>query len=747
MSKLSPSLNSRLAKIEITQNQKTPSKPSRSPKKYPESLYPKGQHPNNQITLSRAPVLSTAKRAQSRSSSSSKHNSEPVPDALHDRKLHKSTLSSASSNSTRTPRKPSGPDVHFSFMRETASSRKKQHAAVELPNLQSHRSHQERSFSHPEFYNKRPCTQFVSSKSQGKKNTANQGPTIAPPEILNLPQVPRSKQPSPQKICQSASTNDISMYLRDETPKLRPSPLKELSRLSGYRLLSSVWRQEKSILPQNPQIQKVATLLEMYSTLYATDPELFSNPHTLDPDLELNSPILPHQVNSHRKGQSLSVYERGEIMRKQHIYFLPEPEAKSVNMNSLSSADYKSNFGFDDENGNYTVSIGDHIEYRYEIQRILGTGSFGNVVLCVDHKFSTPQRKRKVAIKIIRNDLNWSLQAVSEIKMLKQLNQSSKGGTDHIMQYYDHFHFRGHMCIASEVLSLNLFTFLELFSFRGVNLQILKYFTSDILKGLKFIHEQGVIHCDIKPENIMIKLPVDYDPTSEYEPSVFEVKLIDFGSSCQENESSFSYIQSRFYRAPEVILGTKYSSKIDIWSLGCVLAELFTGAPLLPGKSELEQIALILELIGAPSVSFVINERKKLMRFARSSPTKVRDPVSAGSSVESNNLGSSIDEKKIKRTLLYSLFTIDGKVNLQFLNLLLLATSKDSSSSSSLKKNVKLNSRSLDVCLRLLNYGEPDAPLFSRFMSRFFCWNPQDRPTAEKLLEDPFLQGIKSPQY
>jgi len=98
-----------------------------------------------------------------------------------------------------------------------------------------------------------------------------------------------------------------------------------------------------------------------------------------------------------------------------------------------------------------------------------------------------------------------------------------------------------------------------------------------------------VIHCDLKPENVML-----------FRPNEQRIKVIDFGSSCSSSHKPFTYIQSRFYRSPEVLLCRSYSYAIDMWSLGCMLVEMHTGSPLFNGKNEYEQMHKICELLGLP---------------------------------------------------------------------------------------------------------------------------------------------------
>lgn len=158
------------------------------------------------------------------------------------------------------------------------------------------------------------------------------------------------------------------------------------------------------------------------------------------------------------------------------------------------------------------------------------------------------------------------------------------------------------MCIATELLGINLYELIKLNKFKRLPVKLVRHFARQLLEGLRFLDHKEIIHCDLKPENILLS-----DPDRGF------IKIIDFGSSCYESEKVYTYIQSRFYRSPEVILGMVYNQRIDMWSLGCIVAELLTGHPLFMGENEQEQIACIMEIFGVPEKSMISQcSRRKL---------------------------------------------------------------------------------------------------------------------------------------
>jgi len=156
-----------------------------------------------------------------------------------------------------------------------------------------------------------------------------------------------------------------------------------------------------------------------------------------------------------------------------------------------------------------------------------------------------------------------------------------------MLRLKDTFIHHSHLCLVFELLSNNLYELIKQNSFRGLSTSLVRVFTAQLLDALSVLNEAKIIHCDLKPENILLK--------SLQSPTI---KVIDFGSACHEKQTVYTYIQSRFYRSPEVILSLPYSSTIDMWSLGCICVELFLGLPLFPGTSEFNQITRIVEMLG-----------------------------------------------------------------------------------------------------------------------------------------------------
>eukprot|EP00741_Cyanophora_paradoxa_P025736 tig00000391_g24835.t1 len=292
-------------------------------------------------------------------------------------------------------------------------------------------------------------------------------------------------------------------------------------------------------------------------------------------------------------GNALTPFEQSEVLEYPQVYFV----GQGANKTRTGAA--ANNNGYDDERGDYLIVLHDHMAYRYEVLSVLGKGSFGQVVKAWDYKMN-----QLVALKIIRNKKRFHHQALVEVKILEHLRDHDVEDGCNIIHMYEYFYFRNHLCITFELLSINLYEFIKNNNFQGLSLGLIRRFAIQLLTALRFQRKQRVIHCDLKPENILLK-----------QPNKSGIKVIDFGSSCFEDERVYTYIQSRFYRAPEVILGLPYNVAIDMWSFGCILAELYTGYPLFPGENEVEQLACIMEVMGLPPKSLVDASPRRKMFF------------------------------------------------------------------------------------------------------------------------------------
>ncbi|KAI8971757.1 kinase-like domain-containing protein [Mycotypha africana] len=259
------------------------------------------------------------------------------------------------------------------------------------------------------------------------------------------------------------------------------------------------------------------------------------------------------------------------------------------------------NDGYDNEDFDYILYVNDTLGntegHKYLILDVLGSGTFGQVVKCRNTK-----TQEIVAVKVVKNKMAYFKQSMMEVAILEMveydyaifrlesLNQKyDELDQHHLLRLKDTFIHKKHLCLVFELLSVNLYELIKQNHFRGLSTNLVRVFTAQILDALTVLNEARIIHCDLKPENILLKNLES--PT---------IKVIDFGSACHEVQTMYTYIQSRFYRSPEVLIGLPYTSAIDMWSLGCIAAELFLGLPLFPGSSEYNQLSRIIEMLGKP---------------------------------------------------------------------------------------------------------------------------------------------------
>ena len=222
------------------------------------------------------------------------------------------------------------------------------------------------------------------------------------------------------------------------------------------------------------------------------------------------------------------------------------------------------NDGFDNEDSDYILYVNDILgseesghKNRYLILDVLGQGTFGQVVKCQNLK-----TQEVVAVKVVKNRTAYFNQSMMEVSVLDLLNkQMDKNDDHHLLRLKDTFIHRQHLCLVFELLSVNLYELIKQNQFRGLSTTLVRVFAQQLLTGLSLLHKARLIHCDLKPENILLKKCVPFLLQWQRDPNILDslespiIKIIDFGSACDERQTVYTYIQSRFYRSPEVLLG------------------------------------------------------------------------------------------------------------------------------------------------------------------------------------------------
>ena len=249
---------------------------------------------------------------------------------------------------------------------------------------------------------------------------------------------------------------------------------------------------------------------------------------------------------------------------------------------------------WDDTDGYYRAKLGERLDDgRYEVTETnFGKGVFSSVLKAKDlERSDSPETSSSafVAIKIIRNNETMRKASKTEVAILKKLSDRDPEGKKHVVQFHRSFEFRGHVFLVFEKLSMNLREAAKKFGRDvGISISAVRVYARQLFVALMHLQKCGIVHADIKPDNVLVNDQLNI------------LKLCDFGSALFNADNELTpYLASRFYRAPEVVLGLPYSFPIDLWAVGCCLYELYVGKICFPGKSNNEMLKYFVEMKGA----------------------------------------------------------------------------------------------------------------------------------------------------
>ncbi|XP_059439182.1 uncharacterized protein LOC132171799 [Corylus avellana] len=396
--------------------------------------------------------------------------------------------------------------------------------------------------------------------------------------------------------------------------------------------------------------------------------------------------------------------------------------------------------------GYHAVRVGDQFAGgRYIAQRKLGWGQFSTVWLAYDTRTS-----QYVALKIQKSAAQFAEAALHEIEVLSAIANGDPSNSKCVVRLIDHFKHTGpngqHLCMVLEFLGDSLLRLIRYNRYKGLGLNKIREICKCILMGLDYLHrELGIIHCDLKPENILLFSTIDPtkdpvrsglmpilerpegNPNGGVAMSIIEKKLkrrarravlkiserrasmggaakcertldgidmrckvVDFGNACWADKQFAEEIQTRQYRAPEVVLQAGYSSSIDMWSFACTAFELATGDMLFTPNSgqgfseDEDHLALMMELLGKMPRKVAIGGAKSKDFFDRHG-----------------------DLKRIRRLKFWPLDRL---------------------------------------LVEKYKFSENDAREFAEFLCPIFDFSPEKRPTAQQCLQHPWLNLRNSTQ-
>ncbi|GBE59785.1 CMGC DYRK PRP4 kinase [Babesia ovata] len=240
---------------------------------------------------------------------------------------------------------------------------------------------------------------------------------------------------------------------------------------------------------------------------------------------------------------------------------------------------------WNDAEGYYQATIGEVLGNRYRVvSELVGKGVFSSVARCFDSESNV-----HVAVKVIRNHEIMVRAAEKEIGILRRLNESDPEDRRHIVRLLGQFDYRDHLCMVFPMFWGNLRSALRLHGKGrgGFSLPYVHSYTRQLFIALRHMWRNSVMHADLKPDNILVN--EDFS----------RITVCDLGSASDVSENEITaYLVSRFYRAPEIILGLRYDCKIDVWSAAATIYELATGDVLFAGRTNNHMLKLMMEVKG-----------------------------------------------------------------------------------------------------------------------------------------------------
>nr|CAD2142021.1 unnamed protein product [Meloidogyne enterolobii] len=322
--------------------------------------------------------------------------------------------------------------------------------------------------------------------------------------------------------------------------------------------------------------------------------------------------------------QNNEKYNQNDILEEENVDEDDLPELSEVPSNNTFVP-------VQDEHGYLLCRNGDWIIDRFKIIKQIGDGVFSKVHLVSDSKnlqrSANGENPSKRALKIVRNVQAYKDAALQEISVLQALHsfddeeENGLGPSHLVIKLLDNFEYFDHICLLFEPYGLSVFDFLRGNDYHPYPLDQIRYIAYQLILAVNFIHEKGIVHTDLKPENILFVNTDNYEFKNRWDKPYEEmglvkskrsrnrrrirvlkdasIRLIDFGSAVFEHQGHDETVTTRHYRAPEIILKNGWSFPCDIWSIGCILFELYSGCALFPKMDDIKHLATIERICGA----------------------------------------------------------------------------------------------------------------------------------------------------